>query len=95
MIHLHNLMYIYKYVYIYAYTYINIYINVDYIQICIWNSKKRLLLGPRTNSQEQPTARPNEDDDCFYYHSWRNNVVIAFGTLVIYDPLLKNSCEKW
>jgi len=21
------------------------------------------------------------DDDCFYYHSWRNNVVITFGTL--------------
>ena len=21
------------------------------------------------------------DDDCFYYHSWRSNVVIAFGTL--------------
>jgi len=21
------------------------------------------------------------DDDCFYYHYWRNNVVIAFGTL--------------
>ena len=21
------------------------------------------------------------DDDCFYYHSWRNNVVFAFGTL--------------
>ena len=21
------------------------------------------------------------DDDCFYYHSWRNDVVIAFGTL--------------
>jgi len=21
------------------------------------------------------------DDDCFYYHSWRHNVVIAFGTL--------------
>jgi len=21
------------------------------------------------------------DDDCFYYHSWRNNVVIAFGNL--------------
>ena len=20
-------------------------------------------------------------DECFYYHSWRNNVVIAFGTL--------------
>jgi len=23
----------------------------------------------------------NDDDDCFYYHSWRNNVVIAFGIL--------------
>ena len=22
-----------------------------------------------------------DDDDCFYYHSWKNNVVIAFGTL--------------
>jgi len=22
-----------------------------------------------------------DDDDCFYYHSWRNNVVIAFETL--------------
>jgi len=22
-----------------------------------------------------------DTDDCFYYHSWRNNVVIAFGTL--------------
>jgi len=22
-----------------------------------------------------------DDDDCFYYHSWRNNVVLAFGTL--------------
>jgi len=22
-----------------------------------------------------------DDDDCFYYHSWRNKVVIAFGTL--------------
>ena len=21
-----------------------------------------------------------DDDHCFYYHSWRNNVVIAFGT---------------
>jgi len=20
-----------------------------------------------------------DDDDCFYYHSWRNDVVIAFG----------------
>jgi len=21
------------------------------------------------------------DDDCFYYHSWRNNLVVEFGTL--------------
>jgi len=27
------------------------------------------------------TAFAPDDDDCFYYHSWRNNVVIAFGTL--------------
>ena len=29
------------------------------------------------------------DDDCFYYHSWRNNVVIAFGTLssFLYYPM--------
>ena len=26
-------------------------------------------------------AELRDDDDCFYYHSWRNNVVIAFGTL--------------
>jgi len=24
----------------------------------------------------------NDDDDCFYYYSWRNNVVIAFETLL-------------
>ena len=23
----------------------------------------------------------HDDDDCFYCHFWRNNVVIAFGTL--------------
>jgi len=23
-----------------------------------------------------------DDNNCFYYHSWRNNVVIAFGTLL-------------
>ena len=26
-------------------------------------------------------ADNTDDDDCFYYHSWRNNVVTAFGTL--------------
>jgi len=29
----------------------------------------------------QAFIRVPMDDDCFYYHSWRNNVVIAFGTL--------------
>jgi len=26
-------------------------------------------------------VQSTHDDDCFYYYSWRNNVVIAFGTL--------------
>jgi len=26
-------------------------------------------------------AKSTCDDDCFYYHSWRNNAAIAFGTL--------------
>jgi len=26
-------------------------------------------------------GRRGADDDCFYYHSWRNNVVTAFGAL--------------
>jgi len=30
----------------------------------------------------------SDDDDCFYYHSWRNNVVIAFGTLSSFE------CDK-
>ena len=25
----------------------------------------------------------DDNDDCFYYHSWRSNVVIAFGTLAV------------
>jgi len=35
--------------------------------------------GAPTNIAFPPS--PIHDDDCFYYHSWRNNVVIAFGTL--------------
>jgi len=28
----------------------------------------------------------DDDDDCFYYWSWRSNVVIAFGnSLVFFD----------
>jgi len=32
--------------------------------------------------KSRPVGRGHaDDDDCFYYHSWRNNVVNAFGTL--------------
>jgi len=41
-------------------------------ELQIENSFSRLV--------SQAVADP-DDDDCFYYHSWRNNVVIAFGTL--------------
>jgi len=40
--------------------------------------KKRASEREREISKE---TRKEDDDDCFYYHSWRNNVVIAFGTL--------------
>jgi len=40
------------------------------------------------NSMKIPSTSNNlirsklcADDDCFYYHPWRNNEVIAFGTL--------------
>jgi len=38
-----------------------------------------LFLFPRRFTQPAPISPP--DDDCFYYHSWRNNVIIAPGTL--------------
>ena len=28
------------------------------------------------------STRASDDDDCFYYNSWKNNVLIAFGSLV-------------
>jgi len=34
-------------------------------------------------------TRPGDDDDCFHYHSWRNKVVIAFGTLSSFLTLLQ------
>jgi len=41
------------------------------------NKIKQLLL----DKSLLPGPSGITDDDCFYYHSWRNNVVIAFGTL--------------
>ena len=52
-----------------------------------------LAVGARTSARPQVSevhvgcrtsatkCEPIFDDDCFYYHSSRNNVVIAFGTL--------------
>ena len=37
--------------------------------------------GGKDERQVRLKGREHDDDDCFYYHSWRNNVVIAFGTL--------------
>ena len=52
---------------IYIYIYIYIYMCVCvYIYVYLYISKYIHLYN---------------DDACFYYHSWRNNVVIAFGTL--------------
>jgi len=36
---------------------------------------------PYLNQNESDIYIHVMNDDCFYYHSWRNNVVIAFGTL--------------
>jgi len=44
----------------------------------------RLYVSKHINEATLPLSLKgfkHDDDDCFYYHSWRNNVVIAFGTL--------------
>jgi len=38
-------------------------------------------VGEREKGDRNVDSPDETDDDCFYYHSWRNNVVIAFGTL--------------
>ena len=39
------------------------------------------FLCPRLCYVTKEIFQMGDDDDCFYYHSWRNNVVVAFGTL--------------
>ena len=39
----------------------------------------------QANKAVKLSHKIDDDDDCFYYHSWRNNVVIAFGTLSSLD----------
>ena len=43
----------------------------------------RTCLDTHTHEPQNTLKKVGQDndDDCFYYHSWRNNVVIAFGTI--------------
>jgi len=54
------------------------------VWVCVYVHASTYVCG-RERRCRMHTTRERErlynDDDCFYYHSWRNNVVIAFGTL--------------
>jgi len=66
-------------VYIYVHvcdTYINMYMYVS--TLTPWKCKCEQVSQVTLSRTE---VWQNDDDDCFYYHSWRNDVVIAFGTL--------------
>jgi len=45
-----------------------------------WKSGLLLLING-SGSSNPSGFEFSDDDDCFYYHSWRNHVGIAFGTL--------------
>ena len=44
-------------------------------------SRERECKREREREKEREIEKERDDDDCFYYHPWRNNVVIEFGTL--------------
>jgi len=44
-------------------------------------STNHAALATQVERQIEKKAYTNDNVDCFCYHSWRNNVVIAFGTL--------------
>ena len=46
-----------------------------------WIELKETLAKFQAERGNETSDDKESDDDCFYYHSWRNNVVIAFGTL--------------
>jgi len=56
-------------------------------RVCVWFSEESVwsVIGGRRREapvcDDKFNGVEHIDDDCFYYHSWRNNVVIAFGTL--------------
>jgi len=51
-------------------------------------SRKRDILALVELSDSNLKA-PNNDDECFCYHSWRNNVVVAFETLSSFNKYYK------
>jgi len=52
------------------------------VHVCLLHDRRRESTS--TLTYMYPSIYPclqEYDDDCFYYHSWSNNVAIAFGTL--------------
>jgi len=48
---------------------------------CQWVRSGKVIFSVSCDKHRFMGHYFNNDDDCFYYHSWKNNVVIAFGTL--------------
>ena len=88
-----DIWYIYTWIHIYIWIFLKVAHNQHiyvYVNIYLYPRKNWLILTFRINihihihiltSQKIVHEQNVHDDDCFYYHSWRNNLVIAFGTL--------------
>jgi len=61
------------------------------------NHAWRASLYQRQQIHAHQLCMVSNDDDCLYYHSWRNNVVIAFNTLVfsMSGAMSGSYCEKY
>jgi len=58
-------------------------INSRWVKDPIMTDTTNYSLVPKDIMEKSMSMRVvNSDDDCFFYHYWRNNVVIAFGTLL-------------
>ena len=71
-----------------VYLYIHIYRDID-ILFKERGSIQGCCIQSILSKDFPASAYTYDDDDCFYYHSWRNNVVIAFGTLSSFLTLLQ------
>ena len=49
--------------------------------VCVYARQRGRERARARNRQTERQRKGMYDDDCFYYHSWRNYVVIVFGTL--------------